>query len=143
MLLYYECHVKLRNKSQYTGMMKAFIERLIYPYIVYDLNWSSLRKKKIPTGFIYTMSSNDTWMKQMGYDQSLKFIENVLKMFLGSAETLIVNDTSMFEDYSKYVSSRFDPVEKAKIRDEQFPIDCQKAYDMGAGLFQKMNELNK
>jgi hypothetical protein len=85
------------------------------------------------------MSSDETWMKQMGYDQSVEFMETLLKMFLGSAESLIVNDTSIFDDYSKYVSARFDPVQKAKQRDEQFPIDCQKAYAMGAGFKQKIN----
>jgi len=30
------------------------------------------------------------------------------------------------------VAPRFDPVKKAKRRIEIFPIDCQKAFDMGA-----------
>ncbi len=33
-------------------MMKAFMERLIFPYVVYDANLSSLLKT-IPSGFIY------------------------------------------------------------------------------------------
>lgn len=117
-----------------TSMMKAFIERLVYPYIVYGVNFSSLFKNKITTGFIYTMSSNENWMMQMGYDQSSIFIENILKMFFGSSQSLIVNDTYMFEDYSKYVFRRFDPIEKAKKQDEQFPKDCKKAFDMGVEL---------
>lgn len=120
-----------------TGAMKAFLERLIYPYIVYDLNWSSLFKKKIPSAFIYTMSSTELWMKQMGYENAVTFIENILKLFFGTAELLIVNDTSLFDDYSKYVSDRFDPVEKARIKAEKFPIDCQKAFNIGVELVRK------
>ena len=99
-----------------TAMMKAFLERLIYPYVVYDSNMSSLCKKSIPTGFIYTMSSTNAWMKEMGYDQTVKFIEKVMKLIFGSAETLMVNDTYQFDDYSKYVATRFDPAAKAETR---------------------------
>jgi multimeric flavodoxin WrbA len=123
-----------------TGMMKAFIERLVYPYIVYDSNWSTLFPKKIPIAFIYTMSSSADWMKKMGYDQSVVFTENILKLFFGEVQSIIVNDTSMFNDYSKYVSSRFDPIEKARIHAEQFPVECKKAFDIGARLVEQISE---
>lgn len=56
----------------------------------------------------------------MGYDQSSVFMENILKLFFGKAKSVIVNDTSMFDDFSKYVSSRFDPVEKPGYRPYDF-----------------------
>jgi hypothetical protein len=40
-------------------------------------------------------------------------------------------DTYQFDDYSKYVATNFDPVEKAKRRAEVFPLDCEKAFEMG------------
>lgn len=39
-----------------TGAMRSFLERLIFQYLVYDTNHSSLFKRKIPAGFIYTMN---------------------------------------------------------------------------------------
>ena len=39
-----------------------------------------------------------------------------------------------FEDYFKVVALRFDPEKKAKVRAEVFPIDCEKAFEMGARL---------
>ncbi len=114
-----------------TAATKAFFERLIYPYLVYDETFSTLFTKNIRTGFIYTMSSNDAWMKQMGYDQPVRFIEQVMRLAFGMSELLIVNDTSQFDDYSKYVATRFDPAAKAKRREEVFPDDCNKAFDMG------------
>ncbi len=119
-----------------TGAAKAFFERLIFPYIVYDASFSTLFTKSIRTGFIYTMSSNDDWMKQMGYEQPAKFIEQVMGMVFGMCELLIVNDTDQFDDYSKYVTTRFDPVAKAKRRAEVFPDDCKKAFEMGVRLSQ-------
>ncbi|MDP3787617.1 MAG: flavodoxin family protein, partial [Candidatus Omnitrophota bacterium] len=49
----------------------------------------------------------------------------------GSSEKLLSFDTYQFEDYSKMVASRFNPEEKLKRRQEIFPKDCQKAYEMG------------
>ena len=116
--------------------MKAFLERLVFPYLVYDTSFSTLFKKNSPTGFIYTMSSTDAWMKQIGYVQPVKFIELVMKLVFGTSESLVVNDTYQFEDYSKYVTTRFDPVAKAKRREEVFPNDCRKAFEMGVRFSQ-------
>lgn len=42
--------------------------------------------------------------------------------------------TDQFEDYSKYVSTAYSQEEKEKRRKEEFPIDCKKAFYMGARL---------
>jgi hypothetical protein len=52
----------------------------------------------------------------------------------GEAESLIVNDTTLFEDHSKYLTERFDPEAKAKTRKEEFPKECDKAFQMGQKL---------
>jgi hypothetical protein len=52
----------------------------------------------------------------------------------GEAESLIVNDTTLFEDNSKYLTERIDPEAKAKTRKEEFPKDCDKAFQMGQKL---------
>lgn len=119
-----------------TGQMRSFLERLVFPYLVYDLNRSSLCKRQIRTGFIYTMGADEDQMKQMGFDQPLKLTETMLRAIFGASETLLVTDTYQFDDYSKYVAPRFDPEQKAKRREEVFPQDCQKAFEMGARLAQ-------
>jgi hypothetical protein len=55
----------------------------------------------------------------------------------GSCESMFVTNTSLFDDYSKYVSTLFDPEEKKKHQKEQFPKDCKKAYALGARLVRK------
>jgi multimeric flavodoxin WrbA len=114
-----------------TGAMRSFLERFMFQYLVYDTDYSSLFGKKISTGFIYTMNVTNERMKDIGYEQSFKSSEMVMKNLFGSSESLIVNDTYQFDDYSKYVVTAFDEKEKAKVRKEQFPKDCQKAFDMG------------
>jgi hypothetical protein len=52
--------------------------------------------------------------------------------FCSKRELLLYStDTYQFDDYSKYVADRFDPEEKAKRRAEVFPLDCERAYEMG------------
>jgi len=115
-----------------TGEMRSFIERLIFPYLVYDENYSTLFNKKIPTGFIYTMNVNDQQMKDSGYNYHLQTTEWALKRVFGASESLFVTDTYQFDDYSKYVATKFNAEEKAKRREEEFPKDCNKAFAMGA-----------
>lgn len=115
-----------------TGEMKSFMERLIYPYLVYDLERSSLFKRKISTGFIYTLGAPEARVKEQGYDSQFKITEMLMSRMFGSAETLAVYDTLQFGDYSKYVASSFDPAAKAKRREDVFPLECKQAFDMGA-----------
>ncbi len=60
--------------------------------------------------------------------------EESLRHVFGYAETLYAFDTYQFIDYSKYDCDLFDEAHKAKVRDEQFPKDMAKAYDMGKRL---------
>lgn len=114
-----------------TGAMRSFLERFMFQYLVYDTAYSSLFRKKVSTGFIYTMNVNNDRMKDSGYDELFKYLEMVMKRLFGSSESLIVNDTYQFDDYSKYVATLFDEKKKAKVREEQFPKDLQEAFNMG------------
>lgn len=117
--------------------MRAFMERLLFPYVVYEDNPPVLLKKRIYTGFIYTMGATESQMAELGYEQHFKFNEMVMEHIFGSAETLIVTDTYQFEDYSRYVSTLFNADEKARRRKEVFPIDCQNAFEMGVRIAQQ------
>ena len=116
-----------------TGAMRSFLERLIFPYLVYD-GTSTLFPKKINTGFIYTMNITEAALHsgRLGLDKHISATEIFLKRIFGSSESLLVTDTYQFNDYSKVFAPQFDAVQKAKRRREVFPIDCRKAYDMGA-----------
>ena len=114
-----------------TGEMRSFLERLIFQYLVYDKNYSTLFTKKIQTGFIYTMNVSDSQMSDGGYEHHLKSTEMSLRKIFGAAESLYVTDTYQFDDYSKYVVTAFDSEKKAKRRKEEFPKDCKKAFEMG------------
>ena len=117
-----------------TGETRCFLERLMYPYSVYDKERSTLFKKKIRTGFIYTAGAKKEMVTEMGFDRNAQMTEMAMARIFGSCESMFVTNTSPFDDYSKYVSSLFDPEEKKKHQKEQFPKDCKKAHALGSRL---------
>jgi multimeric flavodoxin WrbA len=125
-----------------SGEMKSFLERLIFPYLVYDAEYSSLFPKKIPVGFIYTMGAGEPRMREIGIDRHIRLNEMLLGRIFGASESIVVTDTYQFEDYSKYVSS-FNVEEKARRRREVFSIDCEKAYKMGVRFAKKVREKSR
>lgn len=120
-----------------TGEMHSFLERLIFPYLVYDQERSTLYPKKIPVTFIYTMGAPEEVIKYFHVDKHTELNENFLNRIIGPTESLIVTDTLQFDDYSKYVASMFDKDAKKERHEEVFPQDCQKAYNIGVKLAQK------
>jgi multimeric flavodoxin WrbA len=116
-----------------TGMMRCFMERLMFPYLTYTRPPASLFPKIMPTAFIYTMNVSEQQMKEI-YAEHIGANEQVLKRMFGHAETLSSNETLQFEDYDKVVFSYFDPEERKQRRKTVFPKDCRRAFELGARL---------
>lgn len=114
-----------------TGEMQSFLERLVFPFLTYTDPPESLFPKKIPAGFIYTMGLTEDLVDQFGYNQRFAGMERLLTRIFGSSEKLLSFDTLQFADYSRVVAPRFNPEEKLKRRNQIFPQDCQKAFEMG------------
>ncbi|MEJ2695965.1 MAG: flavodoxin family protein [Candidatus Sulfobium sp.] len=119
-----------------TGEMRSFMERLLFPFLTYTDPPASLFPNRIKTGFIYTMNVTEDQMRESGYFQLFNQQAGTMKMIFGSSEYICSYDTLQFDDYSKVVSTRFDPVKKAKRREEVFPLDCDRAFQMAAGFVQ-------
>jgi multimeric flavodoxin WrbA len=117
-----------------TGEMRSFLERLFFPYHTYTDPPQTLFPGKIGTGFIYTMNVSEEAMTKRGYVKSFNHREMLLQRIFGASETHISCDTLQFEDYSKYAAERFDPEKKASRHKDIFPLECQKAFEMGARL---------
>jgi multimeric flavodoxin WrbA len=115
-----------------SGEMKSFMERLLFPNLTYTDPPRSLFPKRIETGFIYTMNVTEDQTKEFGYLQLFNHHEMILKRIFGASEYICSFDTLQFDDYSKVVSDRFDPIKKAERRKEIFPRDCEKAFEIGA-----------
>ncbi len=124
-----------------TGEMRSFMERYIFPYLVYSTNPVTLYPKNIPVGFIYTMGAKEENFDMFGLNKTIGLNENLAMRIFGYSESLCSTDTYQFDDYSKYVADRFDPDEKAKRRKEVFPHDCEKAFEMGVRFVKRQKSL--
>lgn len=120
--------------ARMTGEMRSFMERLLFPYLVYSDPWRSIFPRKMNTGIIYTMNITEDEMNEFRMGYALDVNEGILKLIFGESESLYSYDTYQFEDYAKVVSDRIDAAAKERRRREIFPEDCKKAYEMGVRL---------
>ena len=117
-----------------TGEMRSFFERFLFPCLVYGAEYSSIAPKKMKTAFIYTMNVTESFMNEMHYPEHLGGMESFTGRMLTPPAVLYVNDTYQFTDYSKYKVECFSEEAKLKRRQEVFPQDCQKAFELGMNM---------
>jgi|ERR1035437_1425253 multimeric flavodoxin WrbA len=127
--------------GNFTGEMRSFMERYIFPFLVYSENPRSLYPRNIPIGYIYTTGAKEENFDVFGLHKVIELNEGVATRIFGYSESLYSTDTYQFDDYSKYVADRFDPEEKAKRREEVFPEDCEKAFEMGIRFIKRQKAL--
>jgi multimeric flavodoxin WrbA len=117
-----------------TGEMRSFMERLLFPYLTYTPGYASIFPGRVLTGLVYTMNVPEEKMPTFYQDKSVEASRGIMTRVFGNCEVLLSTDTYQFTDYSKYVSTAWDPAVKARRRQEVFPQDCAKAYELGAKL---------
>ena len=117
-----------------TGQLRSFLERLLFPYLVYDNNYTSIAPKKMATAFIYTMNVPEERMKEFGYLQTFNAPESYVERIFTKPLVMYSNDTYQFSDYSKYKVECFSEELKKKHKEEQFPIDLENAFAIGKKL---------
>lgn len=115
-----------------TSQVYALMERLHFCALSYD-NYSNYFQGKVNVGVILTMNAGkdiyDEWYREsMG-----KQLES-LKGLNGEMEIYPCCDTLQVNDYSKYSMAGFDEDHKKRMREEQFPLDLEAAFSLGARL---------
>lgn len=120
--------------GEVTGEMRSFLERLLFPNISYDEFGVSTFSRRVSCGLIFTMNCPEKNLKLVHYDVLLENYSFLLKILKGTTEVLTSHETWQFTDYSAMNAAMFDVAAKAKRREEQFPVDCRRAFEMGARL---------
>jgi len=118
--------------SDVTGMMRSFMERLAFMNLTYDDPYRPAPGKRISSAFFFTM--NLPKEGEQYYAPLFESNSKVLGLLGGTTEYFASYDTFQFDDYSKYAAGIFDRSHKEKVRAEQWPIDCEKAYEIGKRL---------
>lgn len=117
-----------------TGLFRNFLERLWFQYHLYSKVKGPLSPRKKGTALIYTMNVREQEMLLRGYDTMTETSRSLMERFFGSCELFLCTDTLQFKDYSRYETDRFDAGAKRKRREEVFPGDLQRAFDLGKRL---------
>ena len=97
--------------------------------------------KRICSATIYTMNCpNEEVYRQMNYPILMDTAAQQLGVF-GPTEILCSYDTYQFSNYDRYDAATFSEAHKAEVRNTQFPIDLEKAYELGKRLVVKCTEV--
>jgi multimeric flavodoxin WrbA len=120
--------------NEISAAARAFVERLTFQYITYKKDGSSFFPRRIKTALIYTMNVPESRLDEAGYPARFKAYEALFGRLLGPAQSLVCTATWQTPDYGKYEMRMFDEAGRKKRREEVFPLDCQKAFELGKTL---------
>ncbi|MEZ7891692.1 MAG: flavodoxin family protein [Candidatus Wallbacteria bacterium] len=120
--------------SAVTGVMRSFLERFMFQYMLYTNPPSTIFKGKLKVGFIYTMNINSEQFAQSTLKTHLERNESALKMIFGNIQSMHSFDTYQTNDYSNFEYTYFDVNKKEERRNDVFPVDCEKAFFMGRNI---------
>ena len=117
-----------------TAHFRALYERLAFCVLSYDGGNPSYFDGKVNMGFIYTMNAPKDYFEN-NMHPAFKPIEYFYGLLLhGKIDHMASCDTLQVSDYSKYSMGAFDEAEKKQQRSEQFPLDLEEAFRLGAAM---------
>lgn len=108
------------------------MERLHFCTLSYD-DYSNYFTGKVNVGVIFTMNAPQTFY-QLQYKRKLTEQANAFRSLGGKVETLCSFDTLQVKDYSKFNMTSFNAEHKKAHHEKQFPLDLEKARQMGKEL---------
>ena len=115
--------------SDITGETRSFLERYLFPGITYNKDRVPTYPKRTKVGWVFTMNARGEF-----YNDFFSGLVGTTERIIGPSEYVMAYQTQQFEDYSKYAATMFDVDMVKKRHIEQFPKDCEAAFDMGKRL---------
>ena len=121
--------------SEVTAKLRAFLERLIFPWLSYN-DYSLTAPKQIPVVLTYTMNANAEQAK-MVY-QSMGVIEGCIQRAMGNLEHVDAYNTYQVKNYDRYELASFPEPMKRQYREEHWEQDLQHAFDAGKHMAEQI-----
>ncbi|MCR4931851.1 MAG: flavodoxin family protein [Bacteroidales bacterium] len=109
-----------------TGQMRAFLERLAFPWLSYN-DYSLTVPKRMPVVLVETMNGMPDRNNSNGYGS----MEHCIVAALGQPERLVAYNTYQVKNYGNYELGGFSEEAKRQYRDEHWQEDLQKAFEAG------------
>ena len=122
---------------QISAQLRAFMERLFFPWLSYVDYSSNPPKGHIPTACIYTMNAN---AEQCAALQSNNMRENetVIANALGKPDHIEANFTTQVKNYDRYAYAEGTAERKQAYRDAHWEEDLAKAREAGKRMAEKI-----
>lgn len=118
-----------------TSGLWALFERLFFSSMIYSAEIPTVFPKVLPAGIIYDMNITEQQAADFGLYSNLAMHQQTMAtLFRRKVLLQYVYNTWQFSDYSKYESSVFNEQSKLRQRENVFPEDCRKAFEMGRAL---------
>ena len=121
-----------------TGQMRAFLERLTFPWLSYN-DYSITAPKKMPVVLVETMNGTQENNNSQGYGS----MEYCIKAAHGEPERLIAYNTYQVNNYERFELAGFSEKDKRQYHEEHWEEDLQKAYDAGKRMAERLASLSK
>lgn len=126
--------------GEVTGMMRAFWERLTFPWLDYAKG-ILIAPKKMPVTFIYTMNGSPANGEKVRRS-SMRNVESITEMALSQelgreAEVIIANNTVQVKQYPLYNFAEGTAEAKHEWRDKHWEEDLHKAFEAGKRMASK------
>ena len=115
-----------------TSQFHAFVERLHFCALSYD-DYSNYFTGKVNVGVVFTMNAPQS-VYEMYYEKKLTEQASAFHSLNGEVRMLNSFDTLQVKDYSKFNMAGFNEEHKKDRHEKQFPLDLEKARQMGAEL---------
>ena len=116
-----------------TGLMRAFLERLAFPWLSYN-DYSMTAPKRMPVVLVETMNGLPERNNSQGYGS----MEYCIAAALGEPEHLVAYNTYQVKSYERFELAGFSEEAKRQWRDEHWEADLQKAFDAGRQMAEKI-----
>ncbi len=120
--------------GELTAGFRALYERFIFPFITYRREGMGREGAGVPVLLVVTSNCPEEAYEQTGYDAMIARYKRTLENCVGPTEVLISADTLQVNDYSRFNWTMFDPEAKRKRREEVFPLELKKAWELGKAM---------
>lgn len=122
----YSVSVSNCRSESMTGEMRAFLERLAFPWLSYN-DYNLTAPNRMPVVLVETMNGTP----ERNNSNHFGTMEWCLTTVLGEPERIIGYNTCQVAKYDNYELGGFSEEAKRAWRDEHWEEDLQRAYDTG------------
>ena len=118
--------------GEVTGQMRAFLERLVFPWLSYN-DYSLTVPKRMPVALVETMNGTPERNNSNGFGS----MEYCIALALGEPQRIVAYNTCQVASYGRYELGGFSEEAKHRWRDAHWEEDLQRAYDAGRQMAER------